>query len=95
MDETGALSFIDKGLRMMSENSFRSVFTGKLNIDLETSMELNKLLRTRQDLQIRMKYVPGDIYVQGMYYATRLAKEASYEATQQFHRQCQIKSINK
>lgn len=71
----------------MSENSFRSINTGKLNKDLESSMELNKLLRTRQDLTLRMRYVPNDIGVDGMYHATRLAKTASSEATQEFFRQ--------
>lgn len=87
VDETRMLTFVNKSLRSMSENSFRSLNTGKLNKDLETSMELNKLLRTRQDLTIRMRYVPNDIGVNGIYCATRLARRASDEATQQFYRQ--------
>lgn len=88
MDETGALSFVNQSLRTMSENSFRSVNTGKLNIDLDTSMELNKLLRTRGlSLKLRLKYVPNDINVSGMYYASRLANQAALEATEQFNRQ--------
>lgn len=66
----------------MSENSFRSVYSGKLNKDLETSMEINKVLRTRQDLTLRLKYVPNDLGVNGMYYATKLAIKAAEEATQ-------------
>lgn len=67
----------------MSENSFRSVHTGKLNKDLETSMEVNKELRLRQDLIIRMKFVPNDIGVDGMYKAKKLATEAAGQATQE------------
>lgn len=78
----------------MSENSFRSLNTGKLNKDLETSMELNKLLRTRQDLTMRLRYVPNDIDVHGMYRATRLAKTAAHEATQEFYRQRHQQTIH-
>lgn len=87
VDETRMLTFVNRSLRSMSENSFRSVHTGKLNKDLESSMELNRLLRTRQDLNMRMRYVPNDIGVDGMYHATRLARRASDEATQQFYKQ--------
>lgn len=67
----------------MSENSFRSVHTGKLNKDLETSMEINKVLRERQDLTIKLKFVPNDIGVDGMYKASKLAIKAAQEATQE------------
>lgn len=96
LDETGALTFVSKHLRMMSENSFRSVYSGKLNLDLETSMELNRLLRTRQDiLKLRMKYIPSDINVSGMYFATRLAKQASYDATQRFNSERYEKDVSR
>lgn len=94
VDESRMLSFINRSLRSMSENSFRSLTTGKLNKDLETSMELNRLFRTRQDLTIRMRYVPNDIGVNGIYYATRLARQASDEATQEFYRQRYEQKIN-
>lgn len=81
VDDKTLLTFIDKGLRSMSENSFRSVNTGKLNKDLETSMETNKLLRLRQDLVLRLKYVPNDIGVDPMYRATKLSIKAAEEAT--------------
>lgn len=82
VDEIPFLTFIDRSLRSMSENSFRSVHTGKLNKDLETSMQINKVIRTRQDLTLRLKYVPNDIGVNGMYHATKLAIKAAEEATQ-------------
>lgn len=84
VDEIPLITFVDKSLRNMSENSFRSVYSGKLNKDLETSMELNRLIRTRQDLTLRMKYVPNDIGSSGMYYATKQAIKAAEEATQQY-----------
>lgn len=61
----------------MSENSFRSTYTGKLNKDLETSMELNSVLRTRQDLTLRIKYCPNDINVEEIYQAGKLALKGS------------------
>lgn len=73
VDDIGLVSFVVFSLKKISENSFRSTYSGKLNKDLETSMELNKVLRTRQDLQIRLKYVPNDIGVHGMYRAGKLA----------------------
>lgn len=93
VDSISMLTFVNRSLRSMSENSFRSLNTGKLNKDLESSMELNRLLRTRPDLVMRMRYVPNDIGVDGMYHATRLARRASDEATQQFYRQRYEKSI--
>lgn len=83
VDELGLITFIDNSLRNMSENSFRSVVTGKLNKDLETSVEINKVLRLRDDLTLRLKYIPNDIGVDGMYKATKLSEKAAAEATQQ------------
>lgn len=82
VDEIPFLTFIDRSLRSMSENSFRSVYSGKLNKDLETSMQINKVIRTRQDLTLRLKYTPNDIGVDGMYHATKLAIKAADEATE-------------
>lgn len=90
MDEIPLITFIDRSLRNMSENSFRSVHTGRLNKDLETSMEINKALRLRQDLVLRLKYVPNDIGVDGMYKVSKMAIKASDEVNQQYLRQkCQ------
>ncbi|XP_055297768.1 uncharacterized protein LOC129566152 [Sitodiplosis mosellana] len=83
VDEIPLITFIDRSLRNMSENSFRSVHTGKLNKDLETSMGVNKEIRMRQDLTLRLKYVPNDIGVDGMYRATKLATKAAQDATQE------------
>lgn len=44
VDETRMLTFIKKSLRSMSENSFRSLNTGKLNKDLETVIQLNRFV---------------------------------------------------
>lgn len=82
VDEIPFLTFIDKSLRSMSENSFRSVYSGKLNKDLQTSMEINKMIRTRQDLTLRLKYTPNDVGVNGIYYATKLAIKAADDATE-------------
>lgn len=86
VDEIPMITFVDRSLRNMSENSFRSVHTGKLNKDLETSMEINKALRLRQDLTIRLKYVPNDIGVNGMYRVSKMsisaAEQATYESKQ-------------
>lgn len=90
VDENRFITFIDKSIRSMSENSFRSVHTGKLNKDLETSMEINKLIRTRQDFTLRLKYVPNDIGVDQMHHATKISQKAADAATilarQQKHR---------
>lgn len=82
IDEIPFLTFIDRALRSMSENSFRSVYSGKLNKDLQTSMEINKIIRTRQDLTLRLKYTPNDVGVNGIHYATKLAIKAADEATE-------------
>lgn len=45
-------------------------------------MEINKVLRMRQDLTLRMKYVPNDIGVDGMYHSKKIAIQAGTEATE-------------
>lgn len=45
--------------------------------DLETSMEINELLRKRNDLVLRLKYVPDAIRMPEMFKAKRLAIEGS------------------
>lgn len=67
----------------MSENAFRSVYTGKLNSDLETNMALNTVLRTRTDLKFRVKYVPLKIGFADMIFARQLATKASKDAEHQ------------
>lgn len=59
--ESTVISFICKGIPALSENSYRSVRTGRLNKDLETSMEINNILRTRQDITFRMKFIPRGV----------------------------------
>lgn len=82
VDKVSFLTFIDVHLRIVSENFFRKSNTGKLIEDLETCMELNKVLRTRQDLTLRLKYVPEDTKMVGKAEATKLAIEAAEYATQ-------------
>ncbi|XP_031628439.1 ribonuclease H1-like [Contarinia nasturtii] len=81
MDELPLIRFIDQSLRSMSENSFRSVHTGKLNKDVQTSMEINKILRSRQDLTLQLMICPNDIGVDGMYRAVKMAEQAAATAT--------------
>lgn len=63
----------------MSENSFRSVRTGKLNKDLDIAMAVNTELRMRNDLKLRMKYVPNDIAVLDMFHCERIAERAAMD----------------
>ncbi|XP_031632551.1 uncharacterized protein LOC116346555 isoform X2 [Contarinia nasturtii] len=81
-DDLGLITFIDQSLRSMSENSFRSVYTGKLNKDVQTSMELNEILRSRQDLTLQLMFCPNDICVDGMYHAVKMAERAAAIATE-------------
>lgn len=67
-------------LRNMSENSFRSTHTGKLNKDLETNMEVSTLLRTRQDLTFRFQYTPNDISFPPAKHANKMAMNAANDA---------------
>lgn len=81
VDELPLITFITVSLRNMSDNSFRSTYTGKLNKDLETSMEINKVIRLRTDLTLRLKYVPNDIGVPEIYYASKTAIKTADELT--------------
>lgn len=81
VDEMPLISFIAVTLRTMSENSFRSTYTGKLNKDLETSMEINKVIRLRTDLTLRMKYVPNDVGVHEIYLASKMSIKTADELT--------------
>lgn len=70
------ISFIDVELRECSENSFRNVVNGRIIRDIETCMEINKILRIRQDLKYRMKYVPNTIHLPAMYHCRKMAIKA-------------------
>lgn len=80
VNELTLINFIARVLREMSENSFRSTRSGKLNKDLDTCMELNTIIRERQDLTIRLKFVPTDIGVMEVYHAGKRARRAAEEA---------------
>lgn len=67
------VTYIDAYLRDGSDNSFRNVRSGRIMSDLETGMEINRLLRTRTDLKIQLKYVPDAIRMPDMYRARRMA----------------------
>lgn len=78
------IAFIDVELRECSENSFRSIVNGRTIKDIETCIEINKILRMRQDLIFRMKYVPNTIQLPAMYHCRKMAikavqKDASHE----------------
>lgn len=77
MNEQTLTKYVAISLKNMSENAFRSIRTGRLNKDLETCMELNKIIRSRQDLTIRMKFVPPDIGVNEVFFAEILAQRAA------------------
>lgn len=83
MDDMTLLNFVAYHLRLMSENAFRSTYTGKLNKDLETNMEINTLLRTRQDLTFRLQYVPNDVGFPDAYQANKNAIRAADQAERQ------------
>lgn len=71
------IEYIDQYLREASDNSFRHIRSGRLMSDLETSMQINALLRKRNDLVLRLKYVPNAIRMPQMYKARRMAIKAS------------------
>lgn len=80
VDQIWVPPFLSDHLCEMSENAFRSTYTGKLNPDLETNMAINQLLRTRQDLTFRLKYTPTRIGLAEMAFAKKSAIEASKAA---------------
>lgn len=74
------VKYVACSLRNMSENSFRSTYSGKLNKDLETNMQVNTLLRTRQDLTFRVQFTPSDICFPPAKYAWKMATNAANDA---------------
>lgn len=76
-------TFLAENLPEISENSFRSVYTGKLANDLDTNMAINTLIRSRTDLKLRVKYVPIKIGFADMNFARNLAIDAAKEAERQ------------
>lgn len=83
VDDMGLGKFVVFSVPMMSENAYRSAYSGRLNKDLETTMEINTLLRTRQDLKIRIQYTPNDIGFFPARTAMNMAKQAAYDAERQ------------
>lgn len=81
VNETRVLSYVSKGMLHLSENSFRSVKTGRLIKDLETAMELNALLRSRTDLTIQLRYIPTNIHYDDAHYADQWAERLADELT--------------
>ncbi|XP_031628004.1 uncharacterized protein LOC116343864 isoform X1 [Contarinia nasturtii] len=74
-------TFIGRALPQMSENSFRSIQSGRLNKDLQTSMEINRVLRSRDDLIFQVMWCPSDMGVDGMHHAKKMAEEAAKTVT--------------
>lgn len=83
VDEIWVTTFLAETLPEISENSFRSVYTGKLANDLETNMAINTLIRSRTDLKLRAKYVPIKIGFADMNFARNMAINAAKEAERQ------------
>lgn len=83
VDDMGLGRFVTNSLPIMSENAFRSAFSGKLNKDLETNMEINTILRTRKDLTIRIQYTPSDIHFPPSHHARGMARDAANDAQRQ------------
>lgn len=75
------LTYIDAHLRDGSDNSFRNIRSGRIMSDIETAMEINRLLRTRSDLDFQLKYVPDAIRMPDMHRAKRMAIEAAERFT--------------
>lgn len=67
------ISLIDVELRECSDNSFRGLRNGRVIKDIATCMEINKILRTRQNLLFRLKYVPITLNLPAMYYCRKMA----------------------
>lgn len=80
-NETRPIHFIAQGLQQLSENSYRGSKTGRLINDVETCTELNKLLRTRTDLTLRMRYIPTTIHYDEAYTAERWAERLADQMT--------------
>lgn len=80
VDEIWVTTFLAENLPEISDNSFRSVYTGKLANNLETTMAINTLIRSRTDLTFRLKYVPTKIGFADMYFARNMAIAAAKEA---------------
>lgn len=81
--ESGVIDFICRAIPELSENSYRSVRTGRLIQDLETSMEINEILRARQDITVRMKFIPTGIGYHHASFARNWAMRVSRNLTQQ------------
>lgn len=70
-----------RGVKHLSENSYRSVRSGRLNKDLDIVMALNDAFRERNQIEYRIKFVPNKIDVDGVYNACKNAERAAEKAT--------------
>jgi hypothetical protein len=80
LDDLKLTTFLSSNLHSMSENAFHSTYTGRLNKDLETNMEINTLLRTRTDLTFRLQYVPSNCCIPLIKHARKMAMRAARAA---------------
>lgn len=71
----------------LSENSYRSIRTGRLNKDLEMSMEINSIMRELNHIEWCMKYVPHAIMASGIHSATITAEKKWIEVNRQKKRE--------
>lgn len=67
----------------MSENAFRSLYTGKLSPDVATNMAINTTIRMRNDLTFRLKYVPYATRFADIFSAREMAVKAANDANLQ------------
>lgn len=75
------VGFLSRGIKYLSENSYRSVRSGRLNKDLDIVMALNEAFRERSQIEYRIKFMPTDLGVDGVHYARKNAERAAEIAT--------------
>lgn len=76
------VSFLARGVKMLSENSYRSVRTGRLNKDLDIVMKLNEAFRARNQIEYRIKFVPLNIAVDEIYHVRKDAEREAERVTE-------------
>lgn len=79
--EAGVINYVCNAIPRLSENSFRSMTTGRLIKDLETSMEINKILRMRHDITFRVQFIPTTVGYPDACYAHGWASRLSVDLT--------------
>lgn len=87
VNDTRSMHFVARGIKNLSENSYRSAKTGRLTKDFQVTSQLNDTIRSRTDLTIRVRYIPLNVhYAEGFIannWANRLASELTTKAKQE------------